>query len=185
MPDLARSSAIFAPVVIAAGIAEHAYRSKRHGGYLHAAIAPRLEAPSISRMSVGERIKQARRAKGLTQNALATLVAAGNPRFSLMNVSRWETGVHEISAENAKAVAAALGVSIDWIMNGEDAPAQTESRVEQDIFTADEMARMTDFLGFEPTRKQILDAMHGLDFHRADWRKIAKIIEMRQSMEVA
>ena len=102
-----------------------------------------------------------------------------------MNVSRWETGVHDISSENAKAVAAALDVSVDWILNGTEAPAPQESRVEQDVFTADEMTRMTDFLGFEPTRKQILDAMHGLDFHRADWRKIAKIIEMRQSMEVA
>jgi transcriptional regulator with XRE-family HTH domain len=161
------------------------YTSKDDDGYVRADIVARLDRPTLECMSIGERIKQARAKKGLTQNALANLIAATNPKFAPINISRWETETQALSSANAILLAQALGVSVDWILNGTEAPAPQESRVEQDVFTADEMTRMTDFLGFEPTRKQILDAMHGLDFHRADWRKIAKIIEMRQSMEVA
>lgn len=143
---------------------------------------PEDPTDTTSPLAVGARIRQARQANKLTQNALASKIATTNPTFAPINVSRWETGAQRITAENARLVSQALGVSVDWILNGEEAPV-VESRVEQDVFTPEEIARMTDFLGFEPTRQQISDVLHNLDFLRADWRKVAKMIELRVSMQ--
>ncbi len=184
MPAFARSSEMRAPVFIRDGIAVNVYRGKPNRDYPCADIASRIDGASFGGMTIGARIKQARTAKGLTQQELAQKIGETKPKFSSMNVSRWETGLHSVSAENVRLASQALGVSVDWLMNGDEAPV-TESRVEQDIFTPEQLASITDFLGFEPTRKQILDAMHGLEFHRVDWRKVAKLIELRQPMEGA
>lgn len=100
-------------------VAADTYTGKDGEAYVSAYIVERLDRPTLERMSIGERIKQARAKKGLTQNALASLIAVTNPKFAPINVSRWETETQALSSSNALLLAQALGVSLDWLMIGQ------------------------------------------------------------------
>lgn len=68
---------------------------------------------------IDSRIAKARREKGLTQSRLAQLVGV-EPH----TVSRWERGQQSPTA-HADKLADALGVSLDWLVRGEN-PAESE-----------------------------------------------------------
>ena len=72
------------------------------------------EDPEVAKR-VGARIKSARDAKGLSQNALARLIDDEN--VSAGYISRWERGEHMPSWANLHKLAAALGVSIGWLVD--------------------------------------------------------------------
>ena len=63
----------------------------------------------------GERIRARRHALRLTQYSLGELVGV-----RVQSISLWERDKTDISTENVKALARALGVSIDWILLGGD-----------------------------------------------------------------
>lgn len=79
-------------------------------------------------ISVGARIAEARRAKGLTQGQLAQAIGAS----SNMAVSRWERGEIRPSAGHAIALARVLGTTVEALLADEahpptiapDAPAE-------------------------------------------------------------
>ena len=75
------------------------------------------------RRRVGIRIRSARVDRGLSQNALARLIA--DQSVSGGYVSRWERGENMPSWGNLQAVAGALGVSVAWLLeeDGDDVPA--------------------------------------------------------------
>lgn len=64
-------------------------------------------------MSIGERIKELRTAKKLTQSELANLVG-----LSYIQVGRYETGKSAPSADVLNKLADALGTTNDFLMNG-------------------------------------------------------------------
>ena len=65
--------------------------------------------------TLGQRIKQAREAKGLMQKQLGTRVGKSESA-----VSQWENGgIREIKGPTLHKLANALGVSIDWLLSGE------------------------------------------------------------------
>jgi transcriptional regulator with XRE-family HTH domain len=69
-------------------------------------------------IEIGRRIRQARNAKGLTQKALGKLAGVSESA-----VSQWESGkIEKIQGPTLRKLARALGVSIDWILDGEGAP---------------------------------------------------------------
>jgi len=69
------------------------------------------------RKRVGERIRQAREAKGLSQSGLARLLpTAAEGR----DVSRWERGLNMPSWTNLQALAEALEVTIGWLLDDGD-----------------------------------------------------------------
>ena len=64
--------------------------------------------------TLGQRIRQAREAAGLTQEQLGR--SAGVTRSA---ISQWETGtVDSVEAATLNRAARALGVSIDWLLSG-------------------------------------------------------------------
>lgn len=63
--------------------------------------------------AISGRIAAARRGAGLTQRALADRVGV-----RLWLVDRWESGASTISADHAKELADATGVSVEWILFG-------------------------------------------------------------------
>lgn len=69
-------------------------------------------------ISVGARIAEARRAKGLTQGQLAQAIGAS----SNMAVSRWERGEIRPSATHAVALARALGTTVEELLAEEPHP---------------------------------------------------------------
>lgn len=72
-------------------------------------------------MKLSEKILYSRKRAGLSQEALADMVGV-----SRQAVSKWETG--ETLPETAKlsALAAALGVSVDWLLSDEEPLSQPE-----------------------------------------------------------
>jgi transcriptional regulator with XRE-family HTH domain len=66
-------------------------------------------------MSIGERIKELRTAKKLTQSELAQMVG-----LSYIQVGRYETGKSAPSADVLNKLAEALGTTNDFLMNGGD-----------------------------------------------------------------
>lgn len=65
--------------------------------------------------TVGSRIRTARKAKKLTQKQLARLIPTDES-----SISRWERDDQGITLDNAVALAAALGVSVQFLQTGEE-----------------------------------------------------------------
>lgn len=73
-------------------------------------------------MSIAERMKRIRRERGLSQERLAEQL-----NVSRQTVSKWENGLAVPSGDNLNQLGKALGVSVDFLLNGEralSAPAE-------------------------------------------------------------
>lgn len=71
-------------------------------------------------MTFGERMRQARKAIGLTQPQLAARIGCTQPM-----VSQYESGIKTPSLTTAIKISAALGASLDWL-SGMDWLSETE-----------------------------------------------------------
>lgn len=65
-------------------------------------------------MTTGERIKAARKQVGMTQAELAQKLG-----ISYVGVSQWENDLRNPKIETLQRIAAALGVDVNWLMNGQ------------------------------------------------------------------
>ena len=63
----------------------------------------------------GERIAEARKRAGTSQKDLAVLVDK-----TQQTITNWETGRSAPSLDDLATISRALGVSIDWVVTGED-----------------------------------------------------------------
>lgn len=63
--------------------------------------------------TVNQRVKQLRSKLGISQNDFANKIDT-----SLMTVSRWENGVHEVPRKAIYRICAEFGVSEDWLTDG-------------------------------------------------------------------
>lgn len=63
--------------------------------------------------TVGRRIAEARKAKDISQAALAHAFGEG---FQPINVSRWETGQHMPQGGHLPTLVRVLGRSADWLL---------------------------------------------------------------------
>lgn len=73
---------------------------------------------------VGQRIRQARWMRGITQNDLANCIGT-----TLQQVQKYETSTNRVSASKLWAIAQALNVEIEWFYEGIDSTAGNESGV--------------------------------------------------------
>ncbi len=67
-------------------------------------------------MTIGEKIREARKQAGLTQEQLAEKLSVSRPA-----VAKWETDKGIPDVENLKALAALLNVSVDYLLDDGDA----------------------------------------------------------------
>ena len=72
-------------------------------------------------MTLGERVRDRRKAAGLNQAELAALVGV-----SQAAVSDWEKGKATPSIGGAGALAKALGVELSWLVYGDEEPVAAE-----------------------------------------------------------
>lgn len=63
--------------------------------------------------AIGERIKEARQERGLSQEELAQIINSTKSA-----ISRYESGKRQPRIEQLKSIAAALNVDVNWLMNG-------------------------------------------------------------------
>lgn len=131
------------------------------------AAAPRLADPFVvddyDLSAVGRRVREARVAKGLTQDELSDLT-----HTQALTVSRIELGKQEPKAETIAAFAKALGVSSDWLLFGATALDDTadESRVPPYPAWADFLAHAWTASLPEPMRGDVLRELRGISFHK-------------------
>lgn len=83
-----------------------------------------LTFPQMS--DIGDRIRQAREAKGLSQEALGKLVGG----VSREAVSLWETGKTRPRDERLEKIAHHLGVRFDWLRTGQEATTRGVNTLE-------------------------------------------------------
>jgi transcriptional regulator with XRE-family HTH domain len=77
-------------------------------------------------MMMPQRIRDARKAKGLTQEALAEILGVERPA-----ISQWETGKTNVDPKNMKNLADALSVTVAYLSGEEDEPSNVSSPVSQ------------------------------------------------------
>ena len=63
--------------------------------------------------AIGERIKEARQERGLSQEELAQIINSTKSA-----ISRYESGKRQPRIEQLKSIASALDVDVNWLMNG-------------------------------------------------------------------
>ena len=66
----------------------------------------------VVRERIGQNIREARQRAGLSQVELAKVLGRTQDA-----VSKWELGVNEHGLEDAHAIAAACGVTLDWLIS--------------------------------------------------------------------
>ncbi len=74
---------------------------------------PDLSVDDSENLSIGERIRLARKHAGLNQTALAIRVGVSQPA-----VANWEAGVHDPRRLMIAKISSALGVSPNWLAGG-------------------------------------------------------------------
>ena len=79
-------------------------------------------------MKLHEKIYYCRKKAGLSQDALSERLG-----ISRQAVSKWETGESVPETGKLAALAAALGVSVDWLLS-EDEPEEDSGNSEQDAY---------------------------------------------------
>ncbi|PQA89647.1 helix-turn-helix domain-containing protein [Hyphococcus luteus] len=72
--------------------------------------------------SIGERIRQARKTKGLSQSDLAKRIGVTQPA-----IANWESGVHDPRRLTLAKLADALEASLDWLAAGDRSSAETDT----------------------------------------------------------
>lgn len=69
-------------------------------------------------LAIGARLRQARKAAGMTQAEVA-----GHALVHFTSVSLWELGKNAMTALNVIRVAEALGVTVEWLLLGGEGAA--------------------------------------------------------------
>ncbi len=73
--------------------------------------------------SIGDRLRHARKQKGLNQSDLAERVGVSQPA-----VANWESGVHDPRRVMLAKIADVLGVSPDWLASGDRSALETDKQ---------------------------------------------------------
>jgi transcriptional regulator with XRE-family HTH domain len=94
---------------------------------------------------IGIRVRAARRDRGLTQDEFAEQIGV-----SRSAVAQWETGRAGQVTGNLARIAGALGVNVEYLMNGDDKHAAAEVR------QGDELALLRLYRECEPDDRQML-----------------------------
>ena len=71
--------------------------------------------------TISKRIRQARQSRGLTQAVLSERL-----RVTRGAIGHWEQGVTLPSTTNLRALAAVLGVPMEWLINGGQSPLKEQ-----------------------------------------------------------
>jgi transcriptional regulator with XRE-family HTH domain len=95
--------------------------------------------------SIGDRIRAARNDRSLTQDELARQIGV-----SRSAVAQWETGRTGQITGNLSRIAAALKVSVEYLVHGDDKRAPAEAR------QGDELALLRLYRECDPADRQML-----------------------------
>lgn len=100
-------------------------------------------------MTLGEKIRQQREAKGMTQLELAQKIGYTTTGA----VSLIESGKRDISIDKVREIAKALDVTPHWLMGWSDSPLEIKTDLELTIdelegLNPEQLARIRDYIQF-------------------------------------
>lgn len=101
-------------------------------------------------MDIGERVRSLRKGKGMTQDDLADAVGIVDQIY----ISRLETGrLKNVRPDVLKALSSAFGVSVDYLLMGDESadaqPGRSEKPIQQFVVS---------FMGLPPAKQaQVMD----------------------------
>jgi transcriptional regulator with XRE-family HTH domain len=128
------------------------------------------------RREVGRRISVARKAKGLSQAALAHAFGEG---FQSMNVTRWESGKHMPQGTHLPTLARVLGRSADWLLAIEP---QVDPSTVPVATLADEVLALCDAVGVaRPTPEETAWLLAEPQFHRRTPMAVIDVLRTHRS----
>jgi transcriptional regulator with XRE-family HTH domain len=84
-----------------------------------------IKSSGASPQMVGQRIREARKMAGLSQNQLATFLKLHRP-----SVSEIEAGNRKVSPEELRRVSELLDVSVSWLLGETPSDAEEDPRVQ-------------------------------------------------------
>lgn len=93
--------------------------------------------PSNQRLSIGERLRTAREAAGLSQGQVAKLMGLHRP-----TISEIEAGRRRVSADELTQLAEIYGVGTDWILSERD--TDTDPNDDKILLAARQLSKMKD-----------------------------------------
>ena len=100
-------------------------------------------------MTVGDRIRQQREAKGITQLELARRIGYTTTGA----ISLIESGKRDLSLDKVREIAKALDVTPHWLMGWSDSPLEIKTDLELTIdelegLNPEQLARIRDYIQF-------------------------------------
>lgn len=107
-------------------------------------------------MSIGDRLRQARKEKKLTLKALGEIVGVTGGA-----ITAWETGRNIPNAIMMGKLAVALGVPVNWL---NDVPAAAEYTISPDVYA---IAKIIDSLP-DKDRQTMLNVLHALGYQATE-----------------
>lgn len=105
---------------------------------------------------IGERIRELRKQKNLTQDDLAVLINS-----SRVQINQWETGARELSASRIIEFASALDTSCDYLLRG--VPTEKSDSFNQTGLDLNSLNALSDIMNLsEHKKKQYLSIINGI-----------------------
>ncbi len=126
------------------------------------------EGPHQIDLRVGERVRERRKALGITQDRLAQALD-----LTFQQVQKYERGVNRMSASKLFEAAQVLNVPVNWFFDGEVAStprlAEATERFENEQLAARETRELlTAYQKLDPKlRRQVLDLVKGMAASKA------------------
>ncbi len=120
----------------------------------------------MDQYTIGDRIRELRKAKNLTQDDLAMLTNS-----SRVQINQWETGARELSASRVMEFAAALDTSCDFLLRG--VPMEKAESFNQTGLDMHSLNAFADIMTLsEHKKKQYLSVLNGILGTDFFWRNI-------------
>lgn len=126
-------------------------------------------------MGFGERLRELRLKRGLTQEALAKRLG-----FVKSTISQWESGNRVPSEDVLRQIAEIFGVSVDYLIGYSDIP-DTAERISDAISSDPELANFWKEIKRRTTLKLLLKQVK--DLPDEDIKKIIRIIKAIEDEE--
>lgn len=120
----------------------------------------------MDQSTIGDRIRELRRAKNLTQDDLAVLINSNR-----VQINQWETGARELSASRVIEFAAALDTSCEFLLRG--VPVEKADSYNQTGLDMHSLSAFSDIMKLtEHKKNQYLTILNGILGSDCFWHTI-------------
>jgi transcriptional regulator with XRE-family HTH domain len=132
---------------------------------------------------IAHRIREARVAAKLTQTQLSAKADVGSRTIPTYEAGEGAKLPTSPDLEVIERIASTCGTTAAWILYGVGQKPVAESTVETDLYTSEELEKMAIVAGGSPITNAEIKRIMSVNFHRADWRKVAELVKAWREIE--